>query len=71
MSLAVIYNGKEEEHIERNEHSVRWLTDKSGEPYRFGSKEEARVFLAKNVKQEFIRPTDRALSIEAYEIKED
>lgn len=70
MTIATIYNGQEEEHIERNEFTVRWLTDKSGEPYKFSSKEEARVFLALNVDPAFIRPTDRPQSIEAYVIRQ-
>jgi hypothetical protein len=71
MTIATIYDGKEDEHIERNEFTVRWLTDKNGEPYKFASKEEARVFLALNVDSAFIRPTDRAQSIEAYAIRQD
>jgi hypothetical protein len=70
MTIATIYNGQEDEHIERHESTVRWLTDKSGEAYKFTSKEEARVFLALNVDPAFIRPTDRAQSIEAYGIRQ-
>lgn len=69
MTISTIYNGQEEEHIERHESTVRWLTDKSGEAYKFASKEEARVFLALNVSPAFIRPTDRAQSIEAYLVR--
>ena len=71
MTIATIYNGVEDEHVERNEFTVRWLTDKSGEPYKFNTKEEARVFLALNVDPAFIRPTDRPQSIEAYAIRRD
>lgn len=71
MTISTIYNGQEEEHLERNETTVRWLTDKTGTPYKFNSKEEARVFLALNVDAAFIRPTDRAQSIEAYVIRQD
>lgn len=71
MTIATIYNGQEDEHVERNEFTVRWLTDRNGEPYKFNSKEEARVFLALNVDKAFIRPTDRAQSIEAYAIRND
>lgn len=70
MTIATIYNGQEEEHVERHESTVRWLTDKSGEAYKFNSKEEARVFLALNVDPAFIRPTDRPQSIEAYVIRQ-
>lgn len=70
MTIATIYNGQENEHIERNESSVRWLTDKTGDPYKFDSKEQARVFLALNVDPAFIRPTDRPQSIEAYVIRQ-
>ena len=69
MTIATIYNGQEDEHLERNEFTVRWLTDRNGEPYLFHSKEEARVFLALNVDSAFIRPTDRPQSIEAYAIR--
>lgn len=69
MTIATIYNGVEDEHIERNEFTVRWLTDKGGTPYKFESKEEARVFLALNVDPKFIRPTDRPQSIEAYAVQ--
>lgn len=69
MTISVIYNGREEEHMERPDIPLRWLTDENDEPYKFDNKEDARLFLALNVDPSFIRPTDRPQSIKAYAIK--